>query len=276
MRGVFWGNLLSRAMVERLGDIALLMEEYRSLDSGINSELMTLHPNGFLRVFLSRRLSDFVHPYVGMMPHTLERGALLFRRFAAAQLLPCTPGIDVCKRGQQEPEPPARPLLQKTDRRRCMEMDGVNALARERLISVIKQQGLNYRRDEPIWSPTGPLPVVTLEEFFEGNHSNASIGVNLCPDHPGVGTFWRVLSQIRSRPDVQDVLIEVYEVLEDESDSWPFSERVYVFTSADPEQVAEWLEPLRPDLLEEGFAYGRPPRAPEPGPGMKVYSAWWD
>ena len=49
-------------------------------------------------------------------------------------------------------------------------------------------------------------PVVTLEDFFEGNQDEASIGCNLV-DHPGVDRFYETLRGIRDRADVQDVLV---------------------------------------------------------------------
>ncbi len=50
-------------------------------------------------------------------------------------------------------------------------------------------------------------------------------------------TFYSVLSGIRNKPNVQDVLVEVTDFEEDE-EYWPlFSERVYVLTSAAPEEV---------------------------------------
>jgi hypothetical protein len=53
-----------------------------------------------------------------------------------------------------------------------------------------------------------PLPLVTLEDFFEGNNDTNSIAVTLL-QHPGVDYFYRALKEIRARPDVQDVLMEI-------------------------------------------------------------------
>jgi hypothetical protein len=120
-----------------------------------------------------------------------------------------------------------------------------------------------------------PLPVVPLEVFFEGNDDIGSIGCNLNP-HPGIRFFFEHLLSIRSRPDVQDVLVEIYEIEEDEPESWPYSERIYILTSASATDVAEWMKRLRPDEIEEGYLMGEPPAAPELAEGMRVYGAWWD
>src|SRR3954447_10874149 len=59
----------------------------------------------------------------------------------------------------------------------------------------------------------GPEPVVSLEQFFEDNVDLGSIGGNLHP-HPGIATFYRVLRDIRDRPEVDDVLVGISEVVE--------------------------------------------------------------
>ncbi len=56
-----------------------------------------------------------------------------------------------------------------------------------------------------------PLPVVGVELFFDGNDDIGSIGCNLL-NHPGTAAFRELLMGIRARNDVQDVLVEVYEV----------------------------------------------------------------
>ena len=135
------------------------------------------------------------------------------------------------------------------------------------LIEAIQRQGLP--------NPRTPLPVVVLEAFFEGNDDPGSIGCNLEP-HPGVDAFYRILREIRARPDVQDVFVEVSEVMETDESTWPFSERIFLLTSAPQSEVELWLTPLQPDDVGEGYPLGMPTAAPPLGPGMHVYSAWWD
>ncbi len=138
---------------------------------------------------------------------------------------------------------------------------------RQKLIAKIKQQ---QHREH-----TQTLPVVPLEDFFSGNSDEGSIGCNLLP-HPGLHTFFAVLRAIRSQPNVQDVLVEIYEVDEHDADTWPFSERVYILSSATREEVAGWMVPVQPDEVDEGFVFGTPPAAPHLEPDMKVYNVWWD
>ena len=93
----------------------------------------------------------------------------------------------------------------------------MDATKRDSLIEKVRAQCHpdQFSRDEP-------LPVVGLEDFFDGNDDDGSIGCNLLEnEHPGPEGFYTVLKAIRSRPEVQDILVEVYEV---EDGQWPFSE----------------------------------------------------
>ena len=83
-------------------------------------------------------------------------------------------------------------------------------------------------------APDHVIPAVTLEAFFNGNRDPASIGCNLDP-HPRISRFREVLLEIRQRSGVQDVLVGVHNV--SDPDSWPFSETVYVLTSAAGSEV---------------------------------------
>jgi hypothetical protein len=121
-----------------------------------------------------------------------------------------------------------------------------------------------------------PFPIVILEDFFTGNSDLGSIGCNL-NNHPGTQKFFNVLRSIRARPEVQDVLVTIYEYDEDDETTWPFSERVYVITNASVADLSEWAKELQAsEVVDDGFVGGVPPAAPKLQPGMKVLSLWWD
>jgi hypothetical protein len=123
--------------------------------------------------------------------------------------------------------------------------------------------------------PPVPCPVVSLEDFFEGNKDLGSIGPNLT-DHPGIPKFYEVLKGIRAKDNVQDVLVEVSDI-DEQFGPWPFSETVYILTSASKEEVSKWMEPLQSDDIFEGWSSKKTPSAaPKLKDGMKVYAAWWD
>lgn len=136
---------------------------------------------------------------------------------------------------------------------------------RKQLVEKIYAQGYPVAKTAPI---------VTLEDFFEGNNDEGSIGCNLM-GHPGVEKFYHVLLSIRNKDNVQDVLVEIMEV-EDDEEYWAFSERIYVITSVDESLLGSWVRDLEPSDIDEGYAFGEPPNAPSLLPEYKVYSIWWD
>lgn len=117
--------------------------------------------------------------------------------------------------------------------------------------------------------------VVSLEQFFEGNTEIGSIGCNL-GEHPGIEQFYSLLKGIRSRSEVQDVLVFITETPEESGTTWAFSDRIYILASAERAVVEEWLKPLQPEPIDAGWVWDKPQNAPEPKPGMKVYFVWWD
>lgn len=120
--------------------------------------------------------------------------------------------------------------------------------------------------------PKTPRPLLTLEEFFEGNRVVGSIGCNLL-SAPGPEQFLELFKSIAGRPDVKDVRVQVTAF---DDPSWPFSDTVYVMTSASPEEVASWFpDDLKPDETWEGFVEQpyEPYKAP---PGTKPIACWWD
>jgi hypothetical protein len=116
--------------------------------------------------------------------------------------------------------------------------------------------------------------VVTLEDFFVGNADRGSIGCNLGKSQPAISTFYEVLSAIRAREDVQDVLVRICEF--NEPGRWPYGDTIYILTSASLDDVQNWVRPLRPDEVNPEWMYGPPPKAPALEPQMKPYSVWWD
>ncbi len=113
---------------------------------------------------------------------------------------------------------------------------------------------------------------VDAVQFLDGNEDMASIGCNL-PRHPGLGRFRGIVGGVRGRPDVAAVLAKITEVMGE--DEWPFTDTLFVSTTAHPDVVAEWFEELSPD---EVGAYGVDglKGVPKTPPGYRWYSVWWD
>ena len=136
---------------------------------------------------------------------------------------------------------------------------------REKLVTKIEQQAV---------PPGSAEIVVSLEDFFNGNDDLGSIGCNLGSEQQPVAEFHRVLKNIRSRPEVQDVLVRICDY--SDPTSWPFSDTVYIITRADLATVREWVAPLLPDEVDAEWMYEKPLAAPALDSAMTPYSVWGD
>lgn len=118
-----------------------------------------------------------------------------------------------------------------------------------------------------------PRPLLTLSEFFEGNDVIGSIGCNLIPT-PVPAQFYDLLKRIASRDDVADVRVQVTMF---DAPEWPFSDTVWIITSASTEAVVDWFEEaVRPDECRAGWL-GDLKFEPCPvPPGMQPIGCWWD
>jgi hypothetical protein len=123
-------------------------------------------------------------------------------------------------------------------------------------------------------NPSSPKPLLTLAEFFEGNNVVGSIGCNLLPT-PTPAQFYAVLSAIAARPEVRDVRVQV--TMFDNPDEWPFSDTVWVVTSADAATVRSWFgEAMAPDEVGEGWVQGVGYEDYTLPAGTKPVSCCWD
>jgi hypothetical protein len=117
-----------------------------------------------------------------------------------------------------------------------------------------------------------PRPLVTVEEFFDGNTEAGSIGCNL-ESTPTPAQFYELFRAIGLRPEVKDIRVQItaFDVPE-----WPFSDTVYILTSASPDEVASWFpKELAPDETWEGFV-GQPYEPYQIPEGTRPIACWWD
>jgi len=142
--------------------------------------------------------------------------------------------------------------------------------AREMIVVTLLLEEI-YRQMEQE-GEDGALPIVSFDLFFEGNNDEGSIGCNLL-NHPGIEVFYNTLKKLKSLNEVQDIFVEIYEV---EDVEWPFSERIYVLSSLNSEEIFEYLSTLEPSEISDDYQFGKPTNAPELNKDMKVYSIWWD
>jgi hypothetical protein len=98
-------------------------------------------------------------------------------------------------------------------------------------------------------------------------------------DTSGNDVFLKHLKQIRSRTEVENVLMEIkyYKFMDEceEKTRIQESDRIYIITRASIEAVTRWMKPLGSDEIEECYAYGDPPAAPVISEGYKIYAPYW-
>jgi hypothetical protein len=118
-----------------------------------------------------------------------------------------------------------------------------------------------------------PRPLLTLAEFFEGNDVAGSIGCNLTP-MPEPSEFYALLKGIAARPEVADVRVQITMF---DAPEWPFSDTVWVITSATPDTVRAWFpEEFRPDDCWRGWTEGIKLEPYTVSPGTYPVACWWD
>jgi hypothetical protein len=113
--------------------------------------------------------------------------------------------------------------------------------------------------------------LVTIAEFFDGNDDLGSIGCNL-PDHPGLEHFWRVLSDIERRVDVEQVWMQIYDL---EEGDWPFSENVLIVGKvpiSEVHQLSKSLEASEISELQMDWVSSRV----QDLSGRSYINLWWD
>jgi hypothetical protein len=138
--------------------------------------------------------------------------------------------------------------------------------ALERIIERVSRHG-------DVNDAATPRPLLTLEEFFEGNAADGSIGCNLNPP-PIPAEFYKLLKAIAARPDVADIRVQITML---EIPEWPFSDTVWVITSASPGKVAEWFdESVRPDECYLGWHENVATEPYAVPAGMEPVTCWWD
>lgn len=118
-----------------------------------------------------------------------------------------------------------------------------------------------------------PRPLLSIAEFFEGNEEVGSIGCNLLGE-PAPAEFYDLFKKFAERSEVKDIRVCVTQF---DVPEWPFSDPVYVMTTATPDEVMSWFpEELAPDEVWQGFV---PSQSYEPytiPPGAVVVGCWWD
>jgi hypothetical protein len=145
-------------------------------------------------------------------------------------------------------------------------MPGVSPLPAEHLRARVNRNG-------PINDVAVPRPLLTLEEFFDGNNDYGSIGCNL-PDSVRPTEFFEVFRKLRDRADVGDVLVEIRSW--DDLAAWPHSDTVWVITSLARQDIQQRLgKRMYADAVHLGWP-NYPIETVVVAPGMRPLGVWWD
>lgn len=109
--------------------------------------------------------------------------------------------------------------------------------------------------------------VVSLEDFFEGNHEQGSIWCNLDGDVTPQEAY-SLLKNIRAKPNVNDVtvLVTQYDLQED----WPFSDTILIATSASEDDIFDWFTEYPFDEITKSGRNG------SSNTQSRMWSLWWD
>ena len=131
---------------------------------------------------------------------------------------------------------------------------------------------LVWRNGDPD-DPETMRPLLTLDEFFEGNDVIGSIGCNL-EGSPHPSQIESVLQAIQAKDGVEAVYVLITAF--DDPD-WPFSDAVRVVTAHDADTVLSWFpEALAPDEVWEDPHSGADIEPLSVPSGMRIVGAWWD
>lgn len=143
----------------------------------------------------------------------------------------------------------------------------MDQVKRASLVGRIRELAATYCDDEP-------RVCVPVEQFFDGNDDRASMGCNLV-DHPGLDELRMALSQLERLPEVRAVGVAITDCMLEAEECWPFSDTVFVVTSAALDEVRSWARPLKVDACYE-WSDGPVLGVPSPASGERLVALSWD
>jgi hypothetical protein len=115
--------------------------------------------------------------------------------------------------------------------------------------------------------------VVNVEDFFEGNEDEGSIGPNIYPQPPSLQEFYDTLKEIKNAPRTENLLIRISDIDDTE---WFFTDAVYISGNYTLAEIKKMFKRLKPDEIYEGMMYDKPSNFPQINADSKIYSIWWD
>jgi hypothetical protein len=115
---------------------------------------------------------------------------------------------------------------------------------------------------------------IELDDFFDNNNSNDSIGVNIYPNPPSAEKFYQVFKNLIVSGKADNVYVRISDI--EEPTEWFFSDTIYVIGALSLDELKNHINMLRPDEIYENWMYGKPINIENISNDKKVYSIFWD
>lgn len=116
--------------------------------------------------------------------------------------------------------------------------------------------------------------VFTLEEFFEDNDNEFTIGVNITHNKPSPQEFYEVMKHITNYPEVDGIYVRVTDV--EFPQEWFYSDTIYIVGDMDIERLSDITELLYPSEITDGWLFGVPVNVPKAHATKNVLSIYWE
>lgn len=114
---------------------------------------------------------------------------------------------------------------------------------------------------------------VSVEDFFDGNEDDGSIGVNIYPNPPSLQKFKEVLTEIKNADKTSTLLIRIADI---EDSDWFYSDMVFISGNYTLSNVKKLFKVLKPDEVYEGLMYNDRLNNISNQISGRSYSIWWD
>lgn len=160
-----------------------------------------------------------------------------------------------------------------TGRRTLLREIRMDLQRRAALLDRLRDYGLDGSPPRPGMA----LPLVGLDDFFEGNDDARSIGPQISGIHPGVAAIYAILRLIAGRDDVSQVLVQARDAqwAYDSDDEWVAAGCIVIMTAATAVDIDGWKQSLGCTAAAKGLPEPPAPNAPALPEGQTAWQLVW-
>lgn len=117
--------------------------------------------------------------------------------------------------------------------------------------------------------------VLSLEDFFEDRDDKGSFAADFYENDFGAAQFYSAFKDLRSKNEVQDVLIQVFDY--DDPIEGPYGDTAIVITSLNESVLVDYMgEQCPTEIAELADTDELRTYLPETDDGMRVIALWWE